>query len=162
VDDEQIRKHIDDGTRQGSRNPEGTAGFQVAQAEIHKQPGKEDVQHRHPLHGLVGKVRRQEEQEQIQRVEETCLHVGKERSTPVEVRIPEREHAGPEAGGCEAICWKEEGYKIAPPGWFPGVGSEENPPEETKRGDREQGNRDHNVAEEREVSLTVHAQPLRL
>ena len=49
MNDEQVREHVGDGSRQGCRDAKRTAGLKVAQAEVHEQPGQKNMQDHHPL-----------------------------------------------------------------------------------------------------------------
>ena len=105
-----------------------------AQQHIHPQSGPIEMADGEPLHGLIGKRRIGEKEQQVGRIEETGLNVADEGGAAVEVRIPERQRPLAELGCGKAVGRIEKGDQIAAVGRLEDIAGDGAPEE----GDGEQ------------------------
>jgi len=90
------------------------------------------VEHGQQFHGGVGYFGEEEEKEEIHGIEEARLVVGGEGGTTVEIGIPQGDDTTLETMGCKVVKGIEEGDQVTAPGGHPGIGCEEELPEEAK------------------------------
>ena len=79
------RQRAEDGCRSAHRLSTET---HRPQQHIHPQTGPIEMANGEPLHGLIGKFRIGEEEQQVRRIKEAGLNIADEGSAAIEVRVP--------------------------------------------------------------------------
>ena len=125
MDHEQIGESEGHPTQQRRRPAQTQSPRQTEQTSA-SQPDVEDGQR---LHHNIGRLAKEGKGQQVDRVEDARLIVGDERSSAVEVGVPERDDARPQATSGEAVDGPEEGDQVTTATRNPLVGEDQRPEE---------------------------------
>ena len=122
---EQIRESEGHRTQQ-RRRPAQTQSPRQTEQTCTCQP---DVENDQRLHHNIGRLAKEGKGQQVDRVENARLIVGDERSPAVEVGVPERDDARPQATSGEAVDGPKEGDQVTAATRNPLVGEDQRPEE---------------------------------